>query len=39
MNKVSPVFSLAGGFLFLARNGAGELSIDNYRSGAVASTS
>jgi len=31
--------AMAGGFLFLARYGAGELSIDNYRSAAVASTS
>ncbi len=31
--------AMAGGFLFLARYGAGELSIDNRRSAAVASTS
>ncbi len=31
--------AMAGGFLFLARYGAGELSIDNHRSAAVASTS
>ncbi len=31
--------AIAGGFLFLARYGAGELSIDNRRSAAVASTS
>ena len=31
--------AIAGGFLFLARYGAGELSIDNHRSAAVASTS
>ncbi len=31
--------AMAGGFLFLARFGAGELSIDNHRSAAVASTS
>ena len=31
--------AMAGGFLFLARYGAGELSIDNYPSAAVASTS
>ncbi len=31
--------AMAGGFLFLARYGAGELSIDNHRSVAVASTS
>ncbi len=31
--------AMAGGFLLLARYGAGELSIDNYRSAAVASTS
>ncbi len=31
--------AIAGGFLFLARSGAGELSIDNYRSGAVGATS
>ena len=31
--------AMAGGFLFLARYGAGELSIDNYRSGAVGTTS
>ncbi len=31
--------AMAGGFFFLARYGAGELSIDNYRSAAVASTS
>ncbi len=30
--------AMAGGFLFLARYGAGELSIDNHRSAAVAST-
>ena len=29
--------AMAGGFLFLARYGAGELSIDNHRSVAVAS--
>ncbi len=39
MNKLTPVFSLAGGFLFLARYGAGELSIVNYRSAAVGATS
>ncbi len=31
--------AIAGGFLFLGRFGAGELSIDNRRSAAVASTS
>ena len=31
--------AMAGGFLLLARYGAGELSIDNRRSAAVASTS
>ncbi len=31
--------AMAGGFLFLARYGAGELSIDNHRSAAVAYTS
>ncbi len=31
--------AIAGGFLFLARYGAGELSIDNRRSAAVGSTS
>ncbi len=31
--------AIAGGFLFLAHYGAGELSIDNRRSAAVASTS
>ena len=31
--------AIAGGFLFLARYGAGEVSIDNRRSAAVASTS
>ena len=31
--------AMAGGFLFLARYGAGELSIDNHRSAAVGSTS
>ncbi len=31
--------AIAGGFLFLARYGAGELSIDNYRSAAVGATS
>ncbi len=31
--------AITGGFLFLARYGAGELSIDNHRSAAVASTS
>ncbi len=31
--------AMAGGFLLLARYGAGELSIDNHRSAAVASTS
>ena len=31
--------AIAGGFLFLARFGAGELSIDNRRSAAVGSTS
>ncbi len=31
--------AMAGGFLFLACYGAGELSIDNHRSAAVASTS
>ena len=31
--------AMAGGFLFLARYGAGELSIDNYRSATVVSTS
>ena len=31
--------AMAGGFLFLARYGAGELSIDNHRSVAVASAS
>ncbi len=31
--------AMAGGFLFLARYGAGELSIDNHRSAAAASTS
>ncbi len=31
--------AMAGGLLFLARFGAGELSIDNHRSAAVASTS
>ncbi len=31
--------AMAGVFLFLARYGAGELSIDNHRSAAVASTS
>ena len=31
--------AIAGGFLFLARVGAGELSIDNHRSVAVGSTS
>ncbi len=31
--------AIAGGFLFLARSGPGELSIDNYRSGAVGATS
>jgi len=31
--------AMAGGFLFLARYGAGELSMDNHRSAAVASTS
>ena len=31
--------AMAGGFLFLARYGAGELSIDNYRSPTVVSTS
>ncbi len=30
--------AMAGGFLFLARYGAGELSIDNHRSAAVGST-
>ena len=30
--------AIAGGFLYLARYGAGELSIDNRRSAAVAST-
>ncbi len=31
--------AIAGGFLFLAHYGAGELSIDNYRSTAVGTTS
>ena len=31
--------AMAGGFLFLARYGAGELSIDNYRSATVVSAS
>ena len=31
--------AMAGGFLFLARYGAGELSIDYYRSAAVGATS
>ncbi len=31
--------AIAGGLLFLARFGAGELSIDNRRSAAVGSTS
>lgn len=31
--------AIAGGFLFLARYGAGELSIDNHRSATVATTS
>ncbi len=31
--------AIAGGFLFLARYGAGELSIDNRRSAAIGSTS
>ncbi len=31
--------AIAGGFLFLARYGAGELSIDNHRRAVVASTS
>ena len=42
MTQFNPLFSLAGrvvamagGFLFLARNGAGELSIDNRRATAV----
>ena len=31
--------AIAGGLLFLARYGAGELSIDNHRSGAVGAAS
>ena len=38
MNKFDPIFSLAGGFLLLVRNGARELSLDNRRSSAVVRT-
>ncbi len=31
MNKFNPIVSLAVGFLFLRRDGAGELSLDNRR--------
>ncbi len=38
MKKFNSVFSLAGGLLFLVRNGAGDLSLDNRRSTAAIST-
>ncbi len=38
MNKFNLIFSLAGGFLFLVRNGAVELDLDNRRSSAIIPT-
>ncbi len=38
MNKFNPIVSLAGGFLFLVRNGAVEVNLDNQRSSAVVPT-
>ncbi len=38
MKKFNPLVNLAGGFLFLVRDGAGELSLDNRSSSAVVPT-
>ena len=38
MSKFNPIFSLAGGFFLLVRNGARELSLDNGCSSAVVRT-
>ncbi len=36
--QINPIVSLASGFLFLVRDGAGELSLDNRSSSAIVPT-